>query len=91
MGWGSTSWPLGNGEGSKNTGEGIPAGEQKKVLCEGQFGEIEARGCFFFWPRNSQENQIQVSVLSKQLCGAAVSRGCLVNKGVQIGGLNSAS
>lgn len=37
---------LGNWEGSKNALEEIPGGESKKVLCEGQLGENEARATF---------------------------------------------
>ena len=43
---GRASRPFGNREGSTDSGEGIPAGQPKKVLCKGQFGETEASSAF---------------------------------------------
>lgn len=67
-GWGGGGLPgpWGTVKGARMSEKGLLL---EKVLCKDQFGEIEARAAFL--ATSSQENQIQVSLLSKQHCDLA--------------------
>lgn len=72
-GWGGGALPgpWGMGKGARTLEKEFLL-ENKRKSCV-KINLEKLRQGLLFWPQNSQENQIQVSVLTKQLCGAAAS------------------